>query len=294
MNLQTPYFIVIGAMKAGTTSLHNYLERHPEISMPFTTKELNFFNRDRNWSRGIEWYKSNFRPDNLKKGEVCPNYAMFPAFPKVPERMYSILPEAYLIYILRDPISRMLSQIHHQWLDGRETRDIEEIIADDTDRWNYRSYSMYYNQLEKFLAYYKKEKILIVTLETLSQSPQLVMSDIFSFLNVDSTFYIESFRDIHHNSAPKKLPGKFLRAINNSYIPKSLIAVKSKVTKLIPRQMYKRLRQGMEHHIPKPKLTDSEQAKLISVFREDVSKLRSFTGRDFSEWKHLYQAPNVK
>jgi len=52
-----PSFIVIGAMKAGTTSLHRYLSLHPELSMPITRKELNFFNVDRNWNRGVEWYK---------------------------------------------------------------------------------------------------------------------------------------------------------------------------------------------------------------------------------------------
>ncbi len=288
MDLQIPSFVVIGAMKAGTTSLHAYLDLHREISMPFTIKEVNFFNRSDNWNRGISWYKSNFRLNNLKKGEVCPNYAMFPAFPEVPERMYSILPDARLIYILRDPIERMLSQIHHQLIDGRETREIAEIIADNTDRWHYRAYSMYYSQLEKFLAFYKKERILIVTLEMLNQSPQLVMSEVFSFLAVDSTFYSESFTRRYHDSSKKMSSGKFLKLINHAQLPKSLITVKSKVSKLIPRQIYKKLRQRMEHYVPKPQLTASQRAKLVSIFKDDVAKLRSFTGHDFEEWKHRY------
>lgn len=288
MDLQLPSFVVIGAMKAGTTSLHAYLDEHPEISMPFTIKEVNFFNRSDNWNRGISWYKSNFRLNNLKKGEVCPNYAMFPAFPEVPERMYSILPDARLIYILRDPIERMLSQIHHQLIDGRETRNIAEIIADDTDRWNYRNYSMYYSQLERFLAFYKKEKILIVTLEMLNQSPQLVMSKIFSFLAVDPTFYSKSFTRRHHDSSKKMSSGKALKLINHAQLPKSLITLKSKLSKLIPKQIYKRLRQRMEHHVSKPQLTPSQTAKLIDGFRGDVHRLQGFTGSNFREWKHYY------
>ena len=62
-----PEFVVIGAMKAGTTSLHRYFSMHPEISMP-RKKELNFYNVDRNWQKGLDWYLSYYYLDGKKRG----------------------------------------------------------------------------------------------------------------------------------------------------------------------------------------------------------------------------------
>ena len=63
-------------------------------------KELNFFVLERNWRKGIKWYKSNFTGKARVYGESSPNYTMYPFFDGVPERIYSVAPDARLIYIL--------------------------------------------------------------------------------------------------------------------------------------------------------------------------------------------------
>lgn len=282
-----PYFFVIGAMKAGTTSLHAYLDSHPQLSLPFTTKELNFFNSEDHWKQGVDWYKDNFRNNSLKKGEVCPNYSMFPACTNVPHRMHSILPNVKLVYILRDPVERMLSQVHHQWVAGRETRDINEIIADKADHSHYIAYSKYYYQLDQFLHFYPKECILIATAEMLRQDPQQVMQKIFSFLEVDADFHSEIFSQRRHVSELKVKPGGFLQAINQS----PLGTLKSKLANLLPEAVYRGIREMMITTVSKPVITDPQRDQLVQTFCEDICQLKTFTGYSFKEWSHDYTIP---
>jgi len=106
-----PNLIIIGAMKCATTSLHYYLNLHPEISMS-KIKELRYFVEQHNWHQGIEWYKSHFAANIPIRGETSPAYTEYPRFKNIVERMYMTIPKTKLIYILRDPIQRTLSHFH--------------------------------------------------------------------------------------------------------------------------------------------------------------------------------------
>jgi hypothetical protein len=95
-----PTFLVIGAMKAGTTSLHRCLSNHPDVFMS-APKELDFF--EKNWSRGWEWYRSQFQAGDVAmlRGESSTNYAKYPRFGGVAGRIHRSLPDVKLIYLLR-------------------------------------------------------------------------------------------------------------------------------------------------------------------------------------------------
>jgi hypothetical protein len=97
-----------------------------------STKELDFFVLEKNWSKGIKWYESNFTSTDETKilGESSPNYTKCHVFGGVPKRMYSVLPEARLIYILRDPIERIVSHYMHSYHRRRENRNISEALTD--------------------------------------------------------------------------------------------------------------------------------------------------------------------
>src|SRR5438093_10024477 len=96
-----PNLVVIGAQKCGTSGLHYYLSLHPEISMS-RPKELNFFIAERNWPRGVEWYRRHFDPRAQVRGESSPNYTAFPQHTGVVERLHELLPEPRLVYLIRD------------------------------------------------------------------------------------------------------------------------------------------------------------------------------------------------
>ena len=121
-----PNLIVIGTQKGETSSLHYYLSLHPQICMS-REKELNFFISERdwsNWKRGVEWYKKKFIGKAQIYGESSPNYTNYPRYDQVPKRMHSIVPEAKLVYILRDPIKRIISHYMHKYSKGKENRSL--------------------------------------------------------------------------------------------------------------------------------------------------------------------------
>jgi hypothetical protein len=104
-----PNLIVVGAQKCGTSGLHFYLGHHPEIAMS-SPKELNFFVVERNWSRGLDWYRGHFDPEAAVRGESSPNYTTYPHHLGIPERMHEAVPGAKLIFLVRDPLERFLAQ----------------------------------------------------------------------------------------------------------------------------------------------------------------------------------------
>ena len=128
-----PNFIVIGAMKSGTTSLFHYLQAHPQVFMS-PLKEVEFFVEEKNWRRGMDWYRAQFAgasPGALAIGEASTAYTKYPEYPGVPERIASSLPDARLIYILRDPIERIRSHYQHRVLSGAEREPLERAVLND-------------------------------------------------------------------------------------------------------------------------------------------------------------------
>ena len=192
-----PNLIIIGAMKCATTSLHYYLNLHPEISMS-KEKELNFFipqydwYQRGNWHRGVEWYRSHFASTTKIQGESSPNYTYRPFFGGVAERMHAVVPGAKLIYILRDPIERIISQYIHQYAGEKEDRSISEALA-NFKRNFYISRSLYAMQLEEFLNFFPQSQILVITQEDLQRQRQQTLQTVFRFLNVDPAFYTPKF-----------------------------------------------------------------------------------------------------
>ena len=133
-----PTFLIIGTMKGGTTSLHRYLRQHPEVFMP-ERKELNFFldeyagppidpPEERNWSRGITWYERQFAGAERERavGEASANYSRYPTYPGVAERIAEVVPQMKLIYLMRNPIDRVLSHYLHDFANGREQRPLHD------------------------------------------------------------------------------------------------------------------------------------------------------------------------
>jgi hypothetical protein len=115
--LARPDFIVIGAMKCGTTTLYRMLAEHPDIGMS-RDKEPDFFIVEKNFRRGPQWYSDQFDHSARLHGEASPNYSKAEAFAGVPERIRSHCRGVRLIYAVRDPVVRFLSQYRHSWVIG--------------------------------------------------------------------------------------------------------------------------------------------------------------------------------
>ncbi len=275
-----PNLIVIGGLKCGTTSLHHYLNLHPSIAMS-RPKELNFFVSELNWELGPEWYASHFDRDAAVRGETSPHYTNLPRFTGVPQRMHELLGAgARVIYMVRNPIERMLSHYLHNVGGGYESRSLEESLSDPGSAYVARS--LYAMQLAPYLAAFDPERVLVVANEDLAAEREATMRRVFEFCGVDHSFRSEQFSREWETGSGKqdggfrlmdravRLPG--LRALDRNFdrLPESL------------RWMVERLvhdpGQGAS---AKPELDPQLRAKLVELVADDVADLERITGRTF-------------
>jgi Sulfotransferase domain len=189
-----PDYLIVGAMKAGTSFLYWLLTQHPQV-LPASDKEVNFF--DYQYDRGLAWYRTNFPwISDMKKrsretglptfcGEASPYY-MF--HPHAARRIAQHLPNVKIIMLLRNPVDRTYSHYHHQVRLGQETVSFEEavrlepqrllgererILADEKYKsFNYPGYSfmargVYIDQVLEYHRYFPKERMLIIRSEDL-------------------------------------------------------------------------------------------------------------------------------
>ncbi|MEM9782467.1 MAG: sulfotransferase [Pseudomonadota bacterium] len=178
-----PTFLLIGATKAGTTSLHWYLSRHPQVFM-HPTKELRFFSAEHNWHRGVDWYRAQFADHAaaMAIGEASNSYTRHPVYAGVPERIHRVIPEAKLVYVLRDPVKRLYSHYLHRLATGREWRDLAQAIEADP---SYLAASRYAAQITQYLACFPISQLCIIRAEDLDADPQGTLATVFRFLGVD-------------------------------------------------------------------------------------------------------------
>ena len=112
-------------------------------------KELNFFIEERNWPRGLDWYRRHFDAGAKVRGEASPNYTAYPQHVGVPERMHSVVPDAKLLYMVRDPLDRIAAHWVHNYAKRREKGDLRATLMHPNTSYLARSH--YYMQLQQFL-----------------------------------------------------------------------------------------------------------------------------------------------
>jgi hypothetical protein len=243
-------------------------------------KELEFFMEDRNWHKGIEWYKSHFTTMAKVHGESSPNYSAYPVWEGVPERMHSVIPDTKLIYILRDPIDRMVSQYIQYVAVGLEDRPVEIAFGVLDDDNAYVRRSRYFMQLQQYLKYFPSSRILIITAEDLLNERRKTLQKVFAFLNVDKTFYSPKFLNIKHGSIGRRQKnriGLLLKELAESNIAKMFSTdTRMKIGKVVE--------LAFSTEIPRPALDGSLRADLVCFLKEDIDRLREFTGSDFAAW----------
>lgn len=207
-----PDYLIIGAQRAGTTSLYNYLIRHPDIAGARLAKEVHFF--DLRYDRGEGWYRRFFPTraahlrhrertgESLVPGEASPYYLVHPL---VPERVAGLLPDVRLIAMVRDPVERAFSQWRHEARLGYETLPFAEAIAREPERTagelarlrddpGYRSFSHqhhtymargeYADQLGVWLERFPRQRLLVVGSEEFFAQPGEELRRVHAFLGV--------------------------------------------------------------------------------------------------------------
>jgi len=271
-----PNLIVIGAQKCGTSVLHYYLSLHPEVSMS-KPKELNFFIEERNWPRGLDWYKAQFDAEATVRGEASPNYTAYPQHEGVPERMHSVVPEAKLIFMVRDPLERIAAHWVHNYAKRREKGTLAETLAHPNT--SYLNRSKYAMQLERFLALYPKQQVMVFQQSELRLQRMETLRKVFEFVGVDPDFTHPRFEQERHQTSGKTRATRLAVRLEK--------LGRSRRGRLIPSNFWLVLddRLPLRRAIKRPDVRASLPPAALAELRADGERLRELTGRDFANWK---------
>lgn len=249
--IMLPEFLIVGAPRSGTSSLNHYLRQHPAIHMA-KQKEVRFF--DRNWEKGINWYRAQFRPQpGQKAGEASPEYMYSP---EARQRIAETLPHARLVAVLRNPIDQTYSRYLMAHVRGRDERSFLHAMDD------YVSGGQYIDHLIRL----SDAPLHVIITEDLAADPASVYSHLCRFLDVDDTYRPPDLgRVVNRHLEVRSLT---LRAIGKR-APKRVANAIGKVNHRVvtPPPMPAEAREQLKHH-----------------FTPYNERLELFLGRDLEIW----------
>jgi hypothetical protein len=258
-----PDFVVVGAMKGGTTTLAAQLGAQPGV---FVTdpKEPNFFSDDDVWARGEGWYRGLFAgaaPGDLR-GEASTHYTKLPTHPKALERLRATLPEApRVIYAIRDPVARAVSHYVHGWSQGEISVPLEEAVTRHPELVEYGCYGM---QIAPWIDAFGPGRVLLTSLEAMRADPGAELARIGAFLGREAVW-----RD--------DLEALNVSAERSRRLPLHGLLVSNPVATalrraLVPKSVRSRIRQARTL-AERPVLTAADRAAMEARFLEDRTRL---------------------
>ncbi|MGB5897575.1 MAG: sulfotransferase domain-containing protein [Geitlerinemataceae cyanobacterium] len=294
--MRLPNFLIIGAAKAGTTTLYEYLCRHPQIFMS-TPKEPEFFARDENYARGIDWYSSLF--DNAQPHQICGEastiYTRSPQFPHTAARIAQHIPQAKLIYLMRHPVDRAYSHYVQRIKTAQNKKEKLEVGETFEERIERESFfidsSNYVLQIEQYLRFFQPESFLFLLMKDVTSNSAETLKQVCRFLEIDDTIDLLNPAAITANQA-KTHETWFVRSRMTA--PLKRIPGVSQVASALPQNVrdlaynflnnlpYKS--KIKKKYVPTPMLAETRQ-KLLETFREPNQQLAQFLDRDLSRWK---------
>ncbi len=280
-----PNLLIIGAAKCGTTSLHFYLDQHPDVFMArphdshWEQKEMRLFWRD-DWRERLEWYEQHFDPGAPVRGEATPSYTHYPFLPDVPRRIHSIIPEAKLIYIVRDPIDRIVAHWAQTQEDGDRT-PLEEALA-DYDRPDHPLVcaSKYATQVDRYLEYFPPEQLLVLDMDELRRRRQKTIERTFRFLGVDDGFHSPAFESRLNTRRDKQA----MTRAGTLLWDRALVPAGHTLPVAIRQRAAPSIRRLLSRSVRTPVLRESTACNLKELLRPEAERLRRQTGMEFAAW----------
>lgn len=264
-----PDFIIIGAMKAATSTLHMQLAAQPGIFMA-TPKEPNFFSDPDRWALGFDWYRALFsgaKPRDLR-GEASTHYTKLPTLPDALPRLHAAIPQAKLIYMMRHPVDRLVSHYSHGWLERSIEGPIDAAIDRHPELIDYGCYAM---QIRPWLDSFGAGAILPVFAERMAAAPQQELERIC--------------RHIGYAGAPLWSDGLAAQNVSADRLRDSVWRdrlvdnppARSLRRALVPRSIRDRIKRHWQ--MPeKPVLSDASIRRLHEIFDCDLAQLGPLLG----------------
>ncbi|HCD05815.1 MULTISPECIES: sulfotransferase [unclassified Methylophaga] len=264
-----PDFIIIGAMKSATSTLHEQLALQPGFFMS-TPKEPNFFSDDEIYELGLDWYANLYSASDA--GDICgessTHYTKLPDYPQTIERMKAYLPSLKLIYVIRHPIDRLVSHYIHQWSQNVIKVNINQAIDEFDELVNYSRYSM---QLAPFIDAYGAENIHIAFSEAFRVRPQYELEKVTRFLGYSSpVIWYENLPEQNVSSDRIRRFKGYDFVINHP-----LLAWLRR--NLIPKAFRDKVKEQLTLK-NRPQIDEQHMSKLVQIFNDDLENLGKLLG----------------
>ena len=289
-NKRTINFIGIGTVKSATSWVFQCIKEHPEADLP-DTKELKFFNREEEYSRGMDYYFAYFKACDPNKitGEFTPRYLYDTG---TVARIKKYLPDVKLIVCLRNPIDRAISHVNYAKRKGTITANtFNEAIQ---KRKDFIDWGQYYKYIKPVYNYYKPEQILVLISEEVFSNKPAHIKKIYNFLNLDEN-YVPPCLQMKKNET-KDIAYRFIRI--NRFIAKlkqrlrksssgiKFLAIikRFKLNAIATKILYWNKRLGKKNN-NMIQLTQKERVELYNYFKTDIQKLETLINKDLSIWK---------
>jgi len=273
-----PNFFIPGAPKAGSSTLHHYLSRHPDIYMG-TAKEPNGFFM--HWDPSLEPIHRHY-PNHSGQKAVGDATIAYMAEDSVPPRIASVVPEAKFIWVLRDPVRRAYS--HYWWrvYGGSEKRPFGEVLSGNEEYPIV--YSRYAMALKRFGDHFPKESMRIVVTESISADFHDIFRGLFEFLGVDPDVRVRD--DGPRNTGKKRRSRTIWKALDWT-----------RETSFVRRMTPEFLKQGGRHLLGSlknwntvdfrpPPMEENHRAILEERLAEEIAGVESFLGHPIPRWHH--------
>lgn len=279
METVLPNFFMIGASKAGTTTLWHLLRQHPDIFMP-EIKEPWFLSHDDRYDQlGWTWYESLFRPGSRMSavGEASSCYCMTRLYPNALRRLGRYFPEARLIYCVREPYAR----IESAWKQCLSTR--HPLPGDFSE--SVRTYppilegTRYGETLEAYLEVFPRNRIHIVLFHDLKRQPLETYKHCLEFLEVDPGFVPREIGTARNRSADKRVDTPAYLALRNSWFGRI-------GTRLTPTPVTRRIGKLLRRPMPDAVWTPQLREWVRQSLEQDTQRFLELSGMDANLWPY--------
>jgi len=271
-----PNFLIIGAAKAGTTSLHHYLRQHPDVFL--APREPRYFARegadaDSPVVRTREAYEDLFDSVTTERaiGEASPQYLHHPS---APDEIAGDLPDVKLIVSLRNPADRAYSSYLGRLVAGGERRTPDEALRPGSHDFDH---SLYYAPLSRYFERFDRKRIKVILFDDLIRDARGMVRELFEFLEVDSSVAVDVNAKHGAAAAPRSIPA-------NVAFWKAVEAIRT----IVPPSMRGTGLAGRAHALlrrrPEP-LQPPVRRRMVASFHDDIVRTEALIGRDLSRWK---------
>ncbi len=269
-------FVVIGAMRAATSTFHQVLSECPDLSLP-SMKETDYFVPEISGHRPRSWYENQFDKTARWRAEVDPNYAKRDIFKQVPERIAACAPNAKIIYILRDPVTRAVSHFQHSQLMGQSVPDSRDLFTSQSGQ-HILATSRYYWQIEPWRQHFGDDNILLLDFHQVTQDLTATIQTLNRFLGIELHPKLTATNRRNDITEVGRVPNWWLN-LRSTRLGTAL-------RRHIPRGLVTRTKGATFTSPTMPITLPSDTIEMIAEHvRDDTAALRGWSGLKFPDWQ---------